>query len=179
MQRKAFLIFLIASTIIGCIPNRIVKYYEFTVPETKIENTDIGIGAKLLGEFTDTEKQGRYNVTVKGNPYELIISVDFANGNYQSATVKSIKLSNLNGKTIGINGIAKSSKFEFSKYSSRYEAYFSYKRLELDHETHILEIDIEVLTAGNAVLSRQVQMKLEPVYTEDKSNDMWSRVNSV
>jgi hypothetical protein len=179
MRRKTILIFLISATIIGCIPNRIVKFYEFTDPEIKLENIDIEIGAKLSGEFTDTEKKGRYNVTVKGNPYELIISASSTKDIYKSVTVRSLILSSLGGETVNIKDVVKSSNFVFSEYRTEYEAFVLYSDLELPHEAYLLNIELEILTETNSILSRQIQMKLDPVYTEDKSNDTWSRINSV
>jgi hypothetical protein len=174
MLKNSLVCLLILCGIVGCVSNRITKNYDFTSPVIEIEHKDLTVVALLIGTFSSGEKVDRYNVSIKSNPYELLVQVSAISFFYKSVTITKLRIEDESGKQIIIPNGSKLLKSNFVDAPAGYVASLSIKGLELPHETHRLYLDIAVQTKANSRENLNVEFLLTPQYNEEKSNDTWS-----
>lgn len=175
MLRTGWVYLLILCGMIGCISNRITRCYDFTAPVKVIEHKDLTVSAGLMGAISSGEKTGRHNVSVRSNPYELLIQVSAISLYYKSATITNLRMMDQRGVQIDIPEMLTPQTSVFTQVPTGYAAKLSFKGLDLSYESHRLFLEIDIHTKANSRERLNVEFVLSPLYTEEKSNDTWSK----
>lgn len=158
---------LLVMTMSGCY-NRINKTYGYNKAQAKFGK--VVLSSKLIGSFKD-----KGNVTVQGNPYELIVNAECSGDNCKVLNIVDVKVTGVNTGVIMYYN-SKSTNIPFERYSDgRLNAQLSIKDLNIEYEDLILEFKVSLDSESSAVM----RLNLNKSYKEHKSNDFLDKLMSV
>lgn len=153
----------------GCLSNRITKGYDYSGAQLIVDQKDMTISAALLGASAPGGNEGGLKVTIRSNPYTLLIVLTANTGYYQEASVSNVLIMNEKNHMILPRspppGLGK-----FSETLSGYITNISFGHLELPYETLFLTADVEIMTKANSIIKQPIRFSFEPTYSEEKSN---------
>lgn len=162
----------------GCVSNRITKYYDFSAYEYAVTQKDLVVGARLEGAVTEGEKEGWYAISQRKSPYALIIYVLSKTGYYQSAGIVDIRLTDKHDTPFHMPPDMPKTPAPFKDVNYLYLSEMIVADLELPYEPIDLAATVEITTRSNATFRIPIVFQFEPLYSEKKTNDTWTRMTT-
>lgn len=176
---KIVLGWLVAVLVMGCVPNRIYRYYDFPYRSETNQVTKVICAAGALGSYQHQAKEGRYKVTHRGNPYELLVTIKNPPDGAIWVRLLEVDLRSVAEQPLGLTNVVGTAQHFHESALGETVSYFRYAGLTMAHTNHVVRISAEIAQEPGVVTTNHFEIDLNPDYKESKSNDTWDRIMSV
>ncbi len=161
---------LICTLCFGC-SSRLNKHYDYKAAQYKFKEGIII--AKLMGTFKSYEKE-----TLRTAPYEIFIAIESNEKYHDTATLKSIELTDTDSGEIVFNLKEPVEEKFINDSDGSFCAYFSLSGLTIKYVRYMLVLNLEI-DGREAKLEKKVILYFDKDYKEHKSNDFIDKIMSV
>jgi hypothetical protein len=162
-------IIVVVSCLCGC-SCRLNKFYDYEV--AKIERNGYLLTATLNGRF-----KSKKNITVKGSPYKIIISVQDKGKMFNGIEVSGVRIFSQKDNHLAYENI-ESVKSDFSLDSDgSLRARVFIDGVELGHHNYLLKFNLKI-KSNNLLNEENFNLPMKKIYHEYKSNDLVDKILS-